>query len=62
MPGSMGLLQQLRAGGIAAVLSGAGPSVLALGRDLPEPESLSGSGFRARAIDLSTQGARVDPA
>ncbi len=60
MPESAALLDRLRGAGVAAVLSGAGPSVLALGRDLPEPESLGGSGFRARAVPVSVVGATAE--
>ena len=62
MPETAALLDRLRSAGIAAVLSGAGPSVLALGCDLPEPESLGGSGFRASEVPIAMHGAAVDPA
>jgi homoserine kinase len=60
MPESFALLHRLRSAGIAAVLSGAGPSVLALGTQLPEPESLNAAGFRAAAAELWRCGATVD--
>lgn len=59
MPGSAELLRRLRASGIAAVLSGAGPSVLCLGTRLPDPHSLSAGGFAVREVPLSASGAQV---
>jgi homoserine kinase len=46
MPGSADLLTRLRAAGVAAVVSGAGPSVLAL------TTSGGGPGDPARAVDV----------
>lgn len=60
MPEAAGLLRRLRAAGLAAVLSGAGPSVLLLGADLPDPRSVDASGFRAETMDVPTAGAFVD--
>lgn len=60
MPASYDLLESLRNKGFAAVISGAGPAVLVLGRAagltvLPEHE-----GFRRRSLAIGT-GARVEP-
>ncbi len=60
MPETAALLERLRAGGLAAVLSGAGPSVLLLGAALPEPEDLRHTGFTARRVALSSGGAQVE--
>lgn len=61
MPESTRLLEQLRAAGIAAAISGAGPTVLALavdGADVPEaPE-----GFEARRLDVADGAVQVAPA
>jgi homoserine kinase len=58
MPGSTRLLNELRTAGIAAAISGAGPTVLALAVDdaeLPEaPE-----GFEARRLDFGSGAAQV---
>lgn len=60
MPESYELLESLRNKGFAAVVSGAGPSVLVLGR----AASLTGlpdrPGFRRRSLAIGS-GARVDP-
>lgn len=60
MPASAELLRRLRGRGIAAVLSGAGPSVLALGTDLPDPANWHEPGFSARRIAIPAHGAEVD--
>jgi len=60
MPESFALLHRLRSAGIAAVLSGAGPSVLALGTHLPDPDSLRAAGFRATRVELWQSGATVE--
>jgi len=59
MPESAALMNNLRDHGIAAVISGAGPSVLALttvGLDLDRWQR---SGFVAREVSITTTGARV---
>lgn len=60
MPASAALLRRLRERGIAAVLSGAGPSVLALGTDLPDPAGWYEPGFSARRVAIPAHGAEVD--
>jgi homoserine kinase len=60
MPETARLVRRLRAQGLAAVLSGAGPSVLVLGADLPDPADLESPGFHAELLDVPTAGASVD--
>jgi homoserine kinase len=60
MPETAALLRRLRADGLAAVLSGAGPSVLVLGADLPDPTRINAPGFRAAIVDVPASGATVD--
>jgi len=62
MPQSARLLQRLRDDGLAAVLSGAGPSILVLGVDLPDPATISAPGFHAEILDVPATGASVDDA
>jgi homoserine kinase len=62
MPESAALVADLRAGGAAAVLSGAGPSVLVLARDEAEigrAISATPPGWRAVALDVDLRGAHV---
>ena len=57
MPASAELMAQLRARGIPAVISGAGPTVLVLG---PHAVGLAGpAGWRAFALEVDTVGATV---
>ncbi|HEX8509957.1 MAG TPA: hypothetical protein VF635_10760, partial [Propionibacteriaceae bacterium] len=60
MPQSHELMQELRGRGYAAVISGAGPTVLVLGRaaDLSEIENESKPGFRTVGARVGT-GARL---
>jgi homoserine kinase len=67
MPASAELITRLRAAGVAAVLSGAGPSVLALtvaGRD-PGPEevdsiaSQTGNPWHVTSLEIDRQGASI---
>jgi homoserine kinase len=60
MPETARLVRRLRAQGLAAVLSGAGPSVLVLGADLPDSAGLESPGFHAELLDVPTAGASVD--
>lgn len=65
MPDSAALVDRLRADGIAAVLSGAGPTVLALGRDEAEAAAVLGRaphGWQAHPLDIERGGARLVPA
>jgi homoserine kinase len=61
MPESLALVDRLRDGGHAAVVSGAGPSVLVLtGRDVvAEVADLTPEGWRALPLDVDIDGARV---
>jgi homoserine kinase len=56
MPGTADLIARLRAGGVPAMVSGAGPSVLALPvGDAPDAPP----GWCARSLSVSLQGARI---
>ena len=63
MPASLALLRALRADGLAAVVSGAGPSVLVLARDQVEvthAEAAVPDGWLALTPAVSAAGARVE--
>jgi homoserine kinase len=60
MPESAELLTDLRAAGIAAVISGAGPSVLALTATDLDVASWQREGFDVREVPISPDGAVVD--
>jgi homoserine kinase len=63
MPRTAKLVASLRRSGIAAVVSGAGPTVLALVRSA-DAEAVSGhvpNGWTVRALQVDTEGARVLP-
>lgn len=60
MPQTAAVLKRLRAASFAAVLSGAGPSVLILGADLPDAASFESEGFHAELMDVPRHGASVD--
>lgn len=57
MPGSAELLRRLRAAGVAAVISGAGPSVLAL---TPVPPDVRTGGVTRHAVAVDLTGAAVE--
>ena len=62
MPASAALLDALRADGHAAVVSGAGPSVLVLGREpgaVDRVTQLAGTGWTVLALDVDADGAQV---
>ena len=66
MPGTIALVDRLRAAGHAAVVSGAGPSVLVLARrapDGPDPvrqvTDLTPEGWRVYPLEVDLGGARV---
>ncbi|MET0967231.1 MAG: homoserine kinase [Nakamurella sp.] len=61
MPESARLVEQLRAAEIAAVISGAGPSVIALTTGAIELESWRRPGFDVAAVAVSTTGAQIHP-
>ncbi|SFL69738.1 homoserine kinase [Geodermatophilus ruber] len=62
MPGSLALIDRLRAAGHAAVVSGAGPSVLVLARRHPEDPVGEPVGARVREVtQLAPEGWRVLP-
>ncbi len=60
MPKSLDLVQRLRSAGVAAVISGAGPSVLVLhtlsGTEEHEMIAAAGSGFAAQSLEISRKG------
>lgn len=59
MPRSAALVHHLRAAGVAAVISGAGPAVLALAVPGQDPAGLAGSGFRPLPLAVDRRGAVV---
>jgi homoserine kinase len=68
MPETLAMVARLRAAGLAAVVSGAGPSVLVLGgQELSEAAvaaaidhgALAEQGWTLRAVDLDRNGAKV---
>ncbi len=59
MPATAALVADLRAAGIAAVVSGAGPSVLALVTELPDLERWRRPGFAVAEVDVARSGASV---
>ncbi|MGN9760616.1 homoserine kinase [Streptomyces sp. SD31] len=63
MPESAALVERLRADGVPAVISGAGPTVLALVDDesADKVAHLAGEGWAANRLDLDAQGASVLP-
>jgi homoserine kinase len=58
-PASVDLVDRLRGHGVPAVISGAGPTVLALPTDGEVPADLVGPGFTATPLDVDRLGARV---
>jgi homoserine kinase len=62
MPASAALIDRLRASGMAAVLSGAGPSVLVLTTAPLPADLLQHNGFTAELVGIATAGATVEPA
>lgn len=59
MPVTAALVADLRAAGIAAVVSGAGPSVLALTSAPFDPEPFRRNGFQATEVGISAAGAEL---
>lgn len=63
MPDSFALVQKLRAAGIAAFISGAGPTVLALHtadqREVEEMKMAAGKGFVATPLEIASRGATL---
>lgn len=63
MPETIALVTSLRRQGLAAVVSGAGPSVLVLGAPAPlERVRSSAPGWDVRALDVRAEGVRVSSA
>jgi homoserine kinase len=59
-PASAALMDRLRAAGIPAIVSGAGPTVLALTLDGAVPEPLVGEGFAVLPLAPDRRGATVE--
>jgi homoserine kinase len=63
MPKSFALLNKLRAAGVAAFISGAGPTVLALhtgdANEVTELERAAGSAFEVKTLSICTSGAGI---
>jgi homoserine kinase len=63
MPDSYALVQKLRAAGIAAFISGAGPTVLALHtadqREVEELKLAAGKDFVATPLEIASRGATL---
>lgn len=63
MPASYALLTQLRAAGVAAFISGAGPTVMVLhsggNAEAAELERVAGDRFTAKSLDISPSGAAL---
>ncbi|MGI8761632.1 MAG: homoserine kinase [Jatrophihabitantaceae bacterium] len=64
MPQSAALVDELRADALAAVISGAGPTVLVLAQDqaeLDRARSRAPSGWEVHALDVAERGAQLAP-
>ena len=59
-PATVRLVGALRAAGVAAAVSGAGPTVLALGIGDALPDGIDRTGFSLLPLDVDTQGVRVE--
>lgn len=60
-PSTMRLVRALRARGVAAAVSGAGPTVITLTRDGALPDDLELSGFRAEELAVDRRGVLAEP-
>jgi homoserine kinase len=63
MPRSAKLVEKLRAAGVPAVLSGAGPSVLGLttAANAADAAGLAGTTFAVHQVEVDREGARIMP-
>jgi homoserine kinase len=61
-PNTMRVVRELRANGVAATVSGAGPSVFVATLDGCLPSDVDTSGFAVRELAIDRHGVRVDPA
>jgi homoserine kinase len=59
-PDSLRLVEQLRAAGIAAAVSGAGPAVLAFPATGHLPDDIGHVGFAAQRLEVDRKGVRVE--
>jgi homoserine kinase len=60
-PNTIRVIDELRAAGVPAAVSGAGPTVLALPADGEVPEGVDLSGFEIRRLVVDTEGVRAHP-
>jgi homoserine kinase len=60
-PNTIRVIDELRAAGVPASVSGAGPTVLALPADGEVPEGVDLSGFEMRRLVVDTEGVRAHP-
>ncbi len=60
-PATFALVKALRSAGVAAAVSGAGPTVLALPEDGKLPEEVDVSGFTPHHVPVDVAGVRVAP-
>ncbi|GLZ39107.1 homoserine kinase [Actinokineospora sp. NBRC 105648] len=60
-PDTLRVVRDLRAHGVAAAVSGAGPTVLALTTDSALPPGVDLAGFTVRPLAVDRVGVRVDP-
>jgi len=60
-PSTIRVVRELRAAGVAAAVSGAGPTVLALTTDGLLPESVDLAGFTVLPVPVDRAGVRVEP-
>lgn len=60
-PATLRLVRVLRTAGVPAVVSGAGPSVLAFTSDQQLPDGLNHTGFSLLPLDIDRVGVRVRP-
>ncbi len=59
MPETAALVERLRAAGVPAFVSGAGPSVVALSSASGQPQLDAPSGWWSRSLSCSATGARM---
>jgi homoserine kinase len=61
-PATMRVVRELRENGVAATVSGAGPTVLALPAGGVLPAGVDTAGFAVRPLPVDRQGVRIEPA
>jgi homoserine kinase len=60
-PETMRVVRELRARGVPAAVSGAGPTVITLTRDGVLPDDLQLTGFRTEELAVDRRGVRIEP-